>query len=41
MALQFRAISGMSPVEQRIIRELLQGMSIKYEAERWSSKAKR
>lgn len=41
LALQFRAISGMSPAEQRIIQELLEGMIIKYEAERWSSKAKR
>lgn len=31
----------MPPEEQRIIQELLEGMIIKYEAERWSSKAKR
>ncbi len=27
--------------EKRIVQELLEGMIIKYEAERWSSKAKR
>lgn len=41
LALQFQAIAAMPPEEQRIIQELLEGMIIKYEAERWSSKAKR
>lgn len=30
----------MPPEERRIIQELLKGMIIKYEAERWASKAK-
>lgn len=41
LALQFQAIAAMPSEEQRIIQELLEGMIIKYEAERWSSKAKR
>ncbi len=40
LTLQLLAISGMSPAEQRIIQELLEGMIIKHEAERWSSKTK-
>ncbi|MEO0826899.1 MAG: helix-turn-helix transcriptional regulator [Cyanobacteria bacterium J06642_9] len=40
LALQFRAVSQMPPEERRIIQELLKGMIIKYEAERWASKAK-
>lgn len=40
LALQFQAISGMSPEQQQVIRQLLEGMIIKYEAERWSSKMK-
>lgn len=41
LALQFQAIAAMPSAEQRVIQELLEGMIIKYEAERWSSKAKR
>ena len=41
LALQFQAIAAMPSEEQKIIQELLEGMIIKYEAERWSSKAKR
>jgi len=41
LALQFRAVSQMPPEERRVIQQLLEGMIIKYEAERWSSKAKR
>ena len=40
LALQFRAISQMEPKEQAVIKQLLEGMIIKYEAERWSSKVK-
>lgn len=38
LRLQFKAVSSMPPEEQRIIKQLLEGMIIKYEAERWSSK---
>jgi hypothetical protein len=41
LAPQFQAIVAMPSEEQRITQELLEGMIIKYEAERWSSKAKR
>ena len=41
LALQFKAIAAMPEQERKIIQELLEGMIIKYEAERWSSKAKR
>ena len=40
LALQFRAITNMEPDEQAVIKELLEGMIIKYEAQRWSSKVK-
>ncbi|BBI92361.1 putative transcriptional regulator [Serratia symbiotica str. Tucson] len=40
LALQFQAISGMAPEQQQVIKQLLEGMIIKYEAERWSSKMK-
>ncbi len=40
LALQFKAISNMAPDEQTVIKQLLEGMIIKYEAERWSSKVK-
>lgn len=40
LALQFKAISSMPSEEQRIIQALLEGMIIKYEAERWSTKSK-
>jgi transcriptional regulator with XRE-family HTH domain len=41
LVLQFKAIASMPEQERKIIQELLEGMIIKYEAERWSSKAKR
>lgn len=40
LALQFQAISNMLPEQQQVIKQLLEGMIIKYEAERWSSKLK-
>lgn len=40
LALQFQAITNMPAKEQAIIKQLLEGMIIKYEAERWSSRAK-
>jgi transcriptional regulator with XRE-family HTH domain len=40
LVLQFQAISMMPKDEKRIIQQLLEGMIIKYEAERWSSKTK-
>lgn len=40
LALQFRAIAGMPETEQSVIKQLLEGMIIKYEAERWSSRTK-
>ena len=39
-ALQFKAIAAMPDEERRVIQQLLEGMIIKYEAEKWSSKAK-
>lgn len=40
LALQFRAIATMPEPQQAVIRQLLEGMIIKYEAERWSSRIK-
>ncbi len=40
LRLQFRAISNMPEKEQQIVMQLLEGMIIKYEAERWSSKTR-
>ncbi|UJD89231.1 helix-turn-helix transcriptional regulator [Rahnella aquatilis] len=40
LALQFQAITNMAPEQQEVIKQLLEGMIIKYEAERWSSKMK-
>nr|WP_099138690.1 helix-turn-helix transcriptional regulator [Xenorhabdus szentirmaii] len=40
LALQFQAISNMLPEQRQVIKEVLEGMIIKYEAERWSSKMK-
>ncbi|WP_339495537.1 helix-turn-helix domain-containing protein [Pseudomonas sp. RA_105y_Pfl2_P56] len=40
LRLQFQAISNMPAEEQRVVRQLLEGMIIKYEAERWSSKTR-
>jgi transcriptional regulator with XRE-family HTH domain len=38
LRLQFQAIRQMPKGERTIIQQLLEGMIIKYEAERWSSK---
>ncbi len=40
LRLQFKAVSNMPAKEQQIVKQLLEGMIIKYEAERWSSKAR-
>ncbi|WP_352232146.1 helix-turn-helix domain-containing protein [Xenorhabdus bakwenae] len=40
LALQFQAISNMQPEQRQVIKEVLEGMIIKYEAERWSSRMK-
>jgi len=40
LAMQFQAITHMPKQQQEIIKQLLEGMIIKYEAERWSSRAK-
>lgn len=40
LRLQFKAVSNMPDEEQQVIKQLLEGMIIKYEAERWSSKAR-
>lgn len=40
LALQFQAIANMPKAQQAVIRQLLEGMIIKYETERWSSRLK-
>ncbi len=40
LTLQFRAISNLSEDKQAVIKQLLEGMIIKYEAERWSNLTK-
>ena len=40
LTLQFQAISSMPKKQQEVIKQLLEGMIIKYEAERWSSSAR-
>jgi hypothetical protein len=40
LRLQFRAISSMPEAERQVVKQLLEGMIIKYEAERWSSKVR-
>ncbi len=40
LRMQFKAVSDMPADEQRVVKQLLEGMIIKYEAERWSSKAR-
>jgi transcriptional regulator with XRE-family HTH domain len=40
LALQFKAISSMPEPQQSVIKQVLEGMIIKYEAERWSSRLK-
>ena len=39
MKLLFEAIEGLTEEEQNIIRELLEGMIVKYEARRWTNSA--
>ncbi len=40
LRLQFKAVSSMPDEERQVIKQLLEGMIIKYEAERWSSKTR-
>jgi transcriptional regulator with XRE-family HTH domain len=40
LRMQFKAVSSMPEEERRIVKQLLEGMIIKYEAERWSSKTR-
>jgi len=40
LRLQFKAVSNMPDEERQVVRQLLEGMIIKYEAERWSSKTR-
>lgn len=40
LTLQFHAITHMPKKEKDVVKQLLEGMIIKYEAERWSSKTK-
>lgn len=37
LALQFEAVSQLSPEEQRIIKEVLDSLIIKYQSRRWDS----
>ncbi|MEW5251359.1 helix-turn-helix domain-containing protein [Microbulbifer discodermiae] len=40
LALQFQAIRQMPDEEKQVIKQLLEGMIIKYETARWSSRSK-
>jgi len=40
LALQFQAVTNLAPNQQAVIKQLLEGMIIKYEAERWASSTK-
>ncbi|HED36256.1 MAG TPA: XRE family transcriptional regulator [Gammaproteobacteria bacterium] len=40
LALQFQTIAKMPDVEKDIIKELIEGMIIKYETQRWSNRVK-
>ena len=40
LRLQFKAISNMPKEDRQIVKQLLEGMIIKYEVERWSSKTR-
>ena len=40
LRLQFKAVSDMPDEDRRVVIQLLEGMIIKYEAERWSSKSR-
>ena len=35
--LQFEAISQLPPEEMRVVKELIEGMIIKYQSRRWDS----
>lgn len=39
LKLQFEAVTRLEPEERKIIKELIEGMIIKYESRRWNSKA--
>ena len=39
LQLQFEAVSRLEPEERRIIKELIEGMIIKYESRRWNKAA--
>ena len=39
LRLQFKAIAKFAPEEKQVIKALLEGMSLKHEAKRWSSAA--
>ena len=39
LKLQFEAITRLEPEERRIIKELIEGMIIKYESRRWNKAA--
>jgi transcriptional regulator with XRE-family HTH domain len=39
LKLQFEAVSRLEPEERRIIKELIEGMIIKYESRRWNKAA--
>ena len=40
LALQFQAVTNLPPEQQAVIKQLLEGMIIKYEAEKWSSRVR-
>ena len=40
LKMQFEAINKMQPKDQEVIQELIDGMILKYEAKRWSTKRK-
>ena len=40
LALQFQAVTNLPSEQQAVIKQLLEGMIIKYEAERWSSRVR-
>ena len=37
LALQFEAVSHLSPDEQRVVMKILEGLIIKYQARRWDT----
>lgn len=40
LRLQFKAVAEMPAEDRQVVKQLLEGMIIKHEAERWSSKAR-